>query len=205
MAGGARGAGTSGASIPPSELAARISSESDLACRAGPGGPVAPNRFGLTLSKADLSTLGNTRSLSSWLERVAERSAMEKGHRLEGPVRVWLEGDPTAEVGLVEVRSFHRAGRRAPWAFLLGDGPVLELTMNRSVLGRSGQADLTVPQETVSLRHALIWWEGGSARVRDLGSETGTFVDGQPVSGTARVPPGGKLRFGTLSYELRLA
>ena len=191
-----------GGSVHPSELVARINGESDLACRPGRSGPVAPNRFAVRLNKADLAALGNARRLAQELERIAEGMAMGRGRRLEGPVRVWLEADTSLEPGTLAVRSFHRAGRRPAWAFLTGGGPTLEITVNRSLVGRGGDADVTILHESVSTRHALLWFEGESVWIRDEGSARGTFVDGSPVSETTRAPHGGLVRFGVVEYRL---
>ena len=193
-----------GGSIHPSELVARINGESDLACRPGRFGPLAPNRFAVSLNRADLAALGNTRRLTHELERVTESMAMGRGRRLEGPVRVWLEADASIDPGAVAVRSSHRRGRRAPWAFLTGDGPTLEITVNRSLVGRGGDADVAILHESVSTHHALIWFEGEGTWIRDVGSATGTFVDGSPVSGTTPAPTEGRLRFGTVEYTIRV-
>ena len=191
-----------GGSVPPSELVARISGESDLACRPGRYGPVAPNRFAVRLNRADLAALGNARRLTRELERLAESMAMGGGRRLDGPVRVWLEADRRLDPGAVAVRSSHRAGRRPAWAYLTGAGPTLEMTVNRSLVGRGADADVTILHPSVSTRHALVWFEGDSAWIRDVGSAGGTFVDGSPVSGATRVPPEGMLRFGSVEYML---
>lgn len=193
-----------GGSVAPSELVARINGESDLACRPGRLGPVAPNRFAVRLNRADLAALGNQRRLTHELERITEGTAMGRGRRLEGPVRVWLESDPSMDPGALAVRSFHRAGRRPAWAFLTGDGPTLEITVNRALVGREGDADVAIVHPSVSTRHALIWFEGESVWTRDLGSARGTFVDGAPVSGMTRVPSRGTLRFGTVTYMLQV-
>ena len=188
----------------PSELVARISGESDLACRPGRFGTVAPNRFGVRLNRSDLAGLGNQRRLTRELERITEGMSMSRGRRVEGPVRVWLEADRSLDPGTVDVRSSFRAGRRPAWAYLTGGGPTLEITLNRSLVGRGGDADVALLHPSVSTRHALVWFEDGSAWVRDLGSTTGTFVDGGPVSGATRVPPEAKLRFGAVEYMLRI-
>lgn len=188
----------------PSELAARISGESDLACRPGRFGTVAPNRFAVRLNGVDLAGLGNPRRLTRELERVTESMAMGRGRRLEGPVRVWLEADHSLDPGTVTVLSSYRGGRRPAWAHLTGGGPTLELTVNCSLVGRGGDADIAILHPSVSTRHALIWFEDDSTWVRDVGSTAGSFVDGSPVSGTTRVPPEGTLRFGAVEYMLRV-
>lgn len=196
--------GTRGGSVHPSELVAGINAESDLACRSGPFGPVAPNRFAVRLNKVDLAALGNQRRLTHELERITESTAMGRGRRLEGPVRVWLEADTSMEQGSLAVRSFHRPGRRPAWAFLTGGGTTLEITVNLSLVGRAGDADVTIAHGSVSDHHALVWFEGESAWIRDQGSSGGTFVDGEAVSGNTPVPADGMIRFGRVEYMLRV-
>ena len=191
-------------SIHPAELASRISAESDLVCRAGPGGMVAPNRFAVRLNCLDLAALPDHRGLIRDLEGMTEATSMTRGRRLEGPVRVWLEPDPAASPGTVEVEASHRRGRRPAWASLVGEGPALEISLNRSVLGRGGKADVVIPHPSISPSHALLWYEAGSVWIRDLGSTHGTFVDGCPVSETTQVLPPGAIRLGAVNYTLRV-
>ena len=190
--------------IHPAEVAALITRESDLACRQGLFGPVAPNRFAVRLNRRDLAALPDPGSLTRELERMAEAMSMARGRRLEGPVRVWLESDPAVDRGTAVVRASQRAGRRPAWAFLAGEGRGLELTVNRSLVGRGGEVDLAIPHESVSRHHALIWFEGEEIWVRDLGSAHGTFVDGEPASTASAVRPEGRVTFGTVNYLLRI-
>jgi hypothetical protein len=73
----------------------------------------------------------------------------------------------------------------------VGVGPVQLVTVARAVLGRTGHVVLRcVPLDndndrrsrTISRRHARIEWRGGAPMLRDLGSVSGTFVNGQPLS-----------------------
>jgi pSer/pThr/pTyr-binding forkhead associated (FHA) protein len=58
----------------------------------------------------------------------------------------------------------------------LGDEPV--------AVGRDDTADVPIPDDTLSRRHFLIWREGEEFMVKDLGSQNGTWVDGQRAQGT---------------------
>jgi len=51
-------------------------------------------------------------------------------------------------------------------------------------VGRDETADVLIPDDTLSRRHFLIWREGESFLIRDLGSQNGTWVDGQRAQGT---------------------
>lgn len=62
---------------------------------------------------------------------------------------------------------------------LARDNPEGEL-----LLGRGVEADVQLPDASVSAKHAIIRWDGWkrSAWLRDLGSTNGTLVNGHPVT-----------------------
>ena len=51
-------------------------------------------------------------------------------------------------------------------------------------VGRDEIADVLVPDDTLSRRHFLIWKQGESFLIKDLGSQNGTWVDGERARGT---------------------
>ena len=61
-------------------------------------------------------------------------------------------------------------GKRAD----LGEIPV--------VIGRSPEADLHIPHNSVSRRHCQIWRDGDTYRIRDLGATNTTRVNDEPVA-----------------------
>lgn len=62
---------------------------------------------------------------------------------------------------------------------------VQEFQKNRVVLGRSRDADFRLHDPNISRRHAVVYWEGGRAFVKDLGSTNGTLLNGCPVASSA--------------------
>jgi hypothetical protein len=80
-------------------------------------------------------------------------------------------------------------------------GMKLPLRVGGSVLGRD--ADLVVPDATVSRRHARTWWHDGSLWLEDCGSQNGTLVNGRPVKSAVRLRSGDLVTFG--SVECRVA
>lgn len=184
------------------EIAARITREAGLACRAGEGGPVSPNRFTVRLPAGALGSLPRDQALRRVLERSVEETARERGWRLMGPARVRMETDPSLPPATMEVTSAVRTGRRPPWAVLRRPEQHLPLTVNRCLIGRSDAADLTIPHRTVSDMHALLWQEGGGIWAEDRGSARGTFVNGRRITGRTALPVGGEIAFGVLEYRL---
>ncbi len=193
-----------GGSVHPLDLASQLGLESEVSSHFGPGGITAPNRFAIRLNGFDLAALADHRGLARDLEGMVEAMSVTGGRRLEGPVRVWLEPDRTADAGTIEIRASHRAGRRAAWGILVGQERHLEVRLNRSVLGRGPEADVAIRHNSISPRHALLWLESGSAWIQDLGSGTSTLVDNLPARGITEVAPASRLTLGTVNFMLRV-
>ena len=61
-----------------------------------------------------------------------------------------------------------------------GDSP-LAVAEKVMLIGRRGTCDVALMEDSVSTAHAVIFHVGGKRYVRDLGSRTGTFVNGRKV------------------------
>ena len=176
--------------------------ESDTACRSGRYGLVAPNRFAIRLNPRDWVARCDHRTVGRELERQVEVESMERGRRLEGPVRVWFEKHSLLEPGKVEIRAAERRGRRPAWAWLHLGTKALEITRNQAVVGRVGHADVIIDHASLSSAHALIWREAGQVWVRDLGSTYGTTVGTENAVRSRSVPIGTPIRFGKVEVQL---
>lgn len=62
---------------------------------------------------------------------------------------------------------------------------IFELEKETVVLGRGEDADLMLPNISVSRHHAQILWDGQAASIKDLGSSNGTLVNGKLVETVA--------------------
>lgn len=98
------------------------------------------------------------------------------------------------------------AGRRTtPVAELLVLGPDGEpvsrfvVDRPRLLVGRAPGSDLHLHEPDVSRRHAELLATDGGVSVRDLGSTSGTYVDGDPVHGTRRLHDGELVQFAGVS------
>ena len=186
----------------PVELANLLVRRADLSLRISPIGPEAPNAYVVTLggepAEADARDV-----VERELAAAVEETALERGWRLPGPVRVTLvigSGAPAA----ASVAADFLNGPLPAWARLLppGGAPV-EVCPNRAVVGRSSLADVRLEDAEVSRRHALLWREAGGIWVADLGSSNGTRLNGEALPEVAEVVDGDLLSFGGPSFLFR--
>ena len=70
-------------------------------------------------------------------------------------------------------------------------------------VGREG-ADISLSDPQVSARHALIRAADGGVEISDLGSESGTFVNGARIDGVRRLNHGDVVTVGTTSFAVDL-
>ena len=96
------------------------------------------------------------------------------------------------------------AGPQPAFATLERDGTTIDVTVNRSVVGRSSTADVHLAGDDVSRQHALVWREAGAVWIADLGSSNGTFINGEPVTDVIDLIDGDRLTFGESTYLLRI-
>jgi hypothetical protein len=113
------------------------------------------------------------------------RSTTVRGERDEKPVASQLpDPSPAAPVPAVPVPT------DGPTTFPVPPGPPAvfvqghryELTGEVAVIGRGAEADVVVDDAGVSRRHAELHLKDGKARVVDLGSTNGTYVNGERIS-----------------------
>lgn len=115
---------------------------------------------------------------------VLERSS--SGPTLEGPVHVHFAWEVTPALTILE-------GPRRGECFILDE------ERRALILGRGDEADVVIPCSTISRRHARVFvepgGEGDRARLVDMDSRNGTFVNGTPAT-DAYLEPGDKIQIG---------
>jgi DNA-binding winged helix-turn-helix (wHTH) protein len=72
-----------------------------------------------------------------------------------------------------------------------------------SVLGRSLDADIRFDVPGVSRRHARIVVDGEQVALEDLGSQNGTYLRGERITGRATLADGDEVRLGPVSIVFR--
>lgn len=94
--------------------------------------------------------------------------------------------------------------RSGPTCRLLWAGRRCDLAPGENVLGRGPEAALSLEDDRVSRRHAMLRVEAdGSATLEDLGSKNGTYLRGQLLTGRARIEDGDELALGDTALQFR--
>lgn len=77
------------------------------------------------------------------------------------------------------------------------------LEADENVIGRATDATLSIPDTSVSRRHAVVKREGGGWVVADMGSGNGTIVNGEPISGDRPLASGDVITLGDTEVTFR--
>ena len=181
--------------VQPVEVAAALRRElDDRAAVLSRGRTLVPNSFVVELGPSDHEKIASWQdTLSDELVAAVTQHADKQRYSFVGPVRVdFLEADDL-ETGVFRVLSSTIKGRVAPATprtstagrpRLEVEGREYVLAEAVTVLGRGSEADVVVDDPGVSRRHAEVRVSAQGARLADLSSTNGTFVDGERVSST---------------------
>src|ERR1700677_4620002 len=86
------------------------------------------------------------------------------------------------------------------------DGKLLDLkqfTGEQIVIGREGNVDALINDQSISPIHAMIEERGGTFYICDLGSQSGTFVNGQKIIDHA-LESGSEFQLGQIHFEFHI-
>jgi DNA-binding winged helix-turn-helix (wHTH) protein len=107
--------------------------------------------------------------------------------------------------GVGEVPSARVGSDRAVRMYLTSGDRQYPLVDGAMTIGRAGDAAIQIDSGGVSRHHARIVVSGDEARVEDLGSKNGTFVDGKRVTGVFLLIDGNEIRVGPVVLTFRVA
>lgn len=84
------------------------------------------------------------------------------------------------------------------------DLAILLESKNELIIGRSKEADIRLPQLTITRRHAQITkYSDGRITVKDLGSRNGTFVNGKRIESETLITDRDDINIGAYKFKLR--
>jgi pSer/pThr/pTyr-binding forkhead associated (FHA) protein len=90
-------------------------------------------------------------------------------------------------------------------ALLVKVGSSREIQLKpETVLGRQAECDVLLTEGHASRRHARLVQAEDGYWLEDLGSSNGTFINGNRISGRAKVASGDRLRFDVEEYDFRV-
>lgn len=81
-------------------------------------------------------------------------------------------------------------------------GKELPVTVDQFLIGRDGSCQLRPGSDAIAAKHCQLTRRDGGFWAKDLGSETGTFVNGERLAAERQLNPGDKLRVGPLEFEV---
>jgi hypothetical protein len=184
----------------PSEIAARVAREADLARFEHASGPATANYITLTFHPKDITEA--TPELATSLTDGFADYVVESGLRLVGPPHVTVKIDDTVVAGQFLCHLEVVPGEERAWSRLAGSDGTFQIRPNRAIIGRTTEADVVLPFDDISRNHALLWRSEGSVRVSDLGSSNGTFVNGIRVTSVPQtVDTGSNIQLGEHSFR----
>jgi hypothetical protein len=190
----------------PVDMADRLLRQADFVMAEGDAGPEIPNRWVLGINPSDLPPEVDPEELNQELTHAVAGFAADRGWRINGPVVVEVVSDAAVPRGLTDCSGTSEPGSIEPWSQLVAASPplVVEISDNRSVLGRATESDVIVSVPELSRRQAIIVRSGQTVTIADLTSANGTHVNGALI-GADPFPlvPGDTVTMGDIDFVFR--
>jgi hypothetical protein len=191
----------------PSQVARQLARAMEDGSVAGHGGQLlVPNRYWVFLNDEDFAALdAGGEALRDALLRYLQRLATESGARFGGRLQVGLHAATHLGSGQFDVRAAHRspadegsdtqgvkvelpsAAEASRWS-LEGGGRTFPLGGPVIRLGRALSNDVILDDRRISRSHAQLRWRAGSYHLSDMGSRSGTRLNGRPLGPQDQVP-----------------
>ena len=89
-------------------------------------------------------------------------------------------------------------------AWVIWGNRSIAVSEGETILGRALDATIRFDVPGVSRRHACLSVDGANVIIEDLGSQNGTYVRGEKISGRTALADGDELRLGPVSMLIRL-
>ncbi len=135
---------------------------------------------------------------------------LDRGHRLaddpvrmsprpsEKPGRRSFDDDEVTRIGKIEALSAKAPKRDRPYFIVLAGsnlGRMFRIEGNEVILGRATTATIRLEDDGISRNHAKVILRGNVLWIEDMGSQNGTFINGERVSAQA-LRDGDKIQVG---------
>ncbi len=191
--------------LQPVEIAAALKNEADTRAQVISRERIlVPHLYRVTLSPDDYSRLDVTSgSLRTELAKVLEEHAESQHYAFADRLNIEINADPSLPIGMTRVKS-GSLDTDVRWTPALEvAGKLYPITGQRTVIGRSSDADIVVTDPGVSKHHMAVLWNTHTAIARDLGSTNGTTLGGRKIA-EAELLPDTSVRIGRTAITFRL-
>ena len=81
-------------------------------------------------------------------------------------------------------------------------GVVIDIRRSNFIIGSAEDANMRCLSKTISPRHCEVCLDDDQVTIRDLESETGTFLNGDRLSDVCQLKHGDRLKIGRLEFEV---
>ena len=191
--------------VQPLEIAAALRRELDTkAAVVSRDRILVPNELHVRLAPADFTRMAELgESLIDELTLLLQRHGAAQSYTFPGGISIGLEPDDSVAEGVIAVSSQTVKGQ-VVWSPVLDiDGARHPLTRSRTIIGRGGEADITLDDSGTSRKHIEIVWDGERAQLTDLGSTNGTLLNGEPITRVV-LPPDSVIEIGRTRIQFRV-
>ena len=190
----------------PIDIASRLVRQLEFLSTETVVGIQVPNDLVVRMNSSDVDPVINRDGLTEELVTVVTQTAAERGWRLVVPVRIQNATSGEIPRGILEAEGTAQPGPMSPWGQLMADdgSAVLDISMNRTLIGRSLDSDIRVANQEVSRHHAVVVREDGSTMIFDLDTANGTFLNGVRIEDKpVPINGGDTITLGDLAFTYR--
>ena len=193
--------------LEPAQIARKLVSTMEAQTHSEEGRLQAPRFYAVSVNPDDFDRLAEHREFleRSWAQLLQELAAGVGIVFDGGETRVTLAPNESVPLGAIAIDAAHEAQPDIRFSLRMIKGvppngvyPI----EGRTSIGRSDDSTIVLVDPSVSRAHAIIEIVDRRARVADLGSTNGTFVNGRRVSAAA-LSDGDELRFGNTKMQLQ--
>lgn len=173
-----------------------------------------PAGYRIWLNQTDYQTLARHIDIAAEAESIKRYLAAlmaESRYTAPAPLQIFIQPDATLPAGeirvvsdpieKIETRRMRQAAEGA-WLLRLPGGEAVPLRMPVVRVGRSGQNDVVLPEETVSRFHAQLKRQNGLYYVQNLSQNQPLWLNDASLDAPTPLKSGDRLRLGRVTLEI---
>lgn len=195
--------------LEPAQIARKLVATMEAATRDDDGRLHVPGAYAVFVNPADFERLTEHREYleRAWADVLRNLAAKVGAAFDQGRVSVVMEARSEVPAGAVEIRQADaptQIARSFSLQTIEGVPPDARYPLKATTrIGRGDECDVVLLDPSVSRAHAVVEIAAGKARVRDLGSTNGTYLNGRRIEEGA-LRDGDELRLGNTRMRVEM-